>query len=237
MLLVGRHDLERVTPDPERAGPKLHVVAFIVRLDQLAQDGRAPVDPADLEVDDHAAVGFRTADAVDRRHGGDHQHVSPRKDRGRGRQPHALDLLVDLGLLLDVQVVLGDVGLGLVVVVVGDEVFDGAIREEVLELRVELSRQSLVVGHYQRRALQPGDDVGDGERLARPGGAQQHLVLGAALEAGDELLDGFGLVARRPVGGMQSELGHRPLLSNRWARIVPRSGPPDPAGPTGSLTP
>ena len=72
---------------------------------------------------------------------------------GGGRQAQAVDLLVDVGVLLDVGVVLRDVGLGLVVVVVGDEVLDGVVREELAELGVELGGQRLVVGQHQRRPL------------------------------------------------------------------------------------
>jgi hypothetical protein len=43
----------------------------------------------------------------------------------------AIDLVVDRGVLLDVEVLGRDVGLGLVVVVVGDEVLDRVVGEEV----------------------------------------------------------------------------------------------------------
>ena len=48
----------------------------------------------------------------------------------------------------------GDVGLGLVVVVVADEVLHRVLREELLELAVELGRQGLVGGDDQGRAVQ-----------------------------------------------------------------------------------
>ena len=44
----------------------------------------------------------------------------------------ALDLVVDRRVLLDVGVGLRDIGLWLVVVVIGDEVLDGVAREELL---------------------------------------------------------------------------------------------------------
>ena len=71
-------------------------------------------------------------------------------------QPEPLDLLVDRGVLLDVDVALGDVGFGLVVVVIADEVADGVVREELLELGVELGGERLVVRHHQRRACRTG---------------------------------------------------------------------------------
>ena len=55
--------------------------------------------------------------------------------------------------LLDVGVGARHVGLGLVVVVVGDEVLDRVVGEEALELAVELGGQRLVGREDQRRAL------------------------------------------------------------------------------------
>ena len=46
----------------------------------------------------------------------------------------------------------GDVRLGLVVVVVGDEVLDGVFGEELAELVAELGGQRLVVRDHERRA-------------------------------------------------------------------------------------
>ena len=64
------------------------------------------------------------------------------------------------------KVARGHVGLGLVIVVVRDEVLDRVVREELAELPVELGSQGLVVGEDQRRPLHRGDHVGDGEGLA-----------------------------------------------------------------------
>jgi hypothetical protein len=52
-------------------------------------------------------------------------------------------VLVDRAVLLDEQVALRDVGLGLVVVVVADEVLDRVLRKELAELAVELRREVL----------------------------------------------------------------------------------------------
>jgi hypothetical protein len=53
-------------------------------------------------------------------------------------------VLVDRAVLLDVEIARRNVGLGLVVVVIRDEVFDGVVRKELAELRVKLSRKRLV---------------------------------------------------------------------------------------------
>ena len=87
--------------------------------------------------------------------------------------------LID-GFLLDIGVGARDVGLGLVVVVVGDEILDRVVGEEDLELAVELGGERLVGREDQRRALRRLDHLGHGEGLARAGDAEQHLVALAA---------------------------------------------------------
>ena len=83
-----------------------------------------------------------------------------------------VDLLVDRRVLLDVEVLGRDVGLGLVVVVVGDEVLDRVVGEERAELVAQLRGQRLVVGDDERRALHALDDARHRHRLAGAGGAR-----------------------------------------------------------------
>ena len=117
------------------------------------------------------------------------------EQRPGGRQPHPVDLVVDRRFLLDVRVGGRDVGLGLVVVVVADEVLDRVVGKEAPELLIELRGQRLVVRHHQRRPVHARDALRHGEGLARPGDAEQDLRLIAALQAVDELVDGPRLIA------------------------------------------
>ena len=134
-------------------------------------------------------------------------------------------LIVDF--LLDVGVRLRDVGLGLVVVVVGDEVLDGVLGEEGLELLVELGGQGLVVGEDQGGAVHLREHRGDGEGLAAAGDPEQHLVLVAALEA---------LRRARRWRGAGRPCGSKSLTSSKWVSACAgarRTAPPDAAGLTG----
>ena len=97
------------------------------------------------------------------------------------------------------------------------------MREEVLELLVELRGQNLVVRHDQRRPLQRLDHLAHGERLARAGDAQQHLVLFALHHAAHQLLDGLTLVPARLVVDAQAE-AHASSLEGA-PEIVPNSYP------------
>ena len=142
---------------------------------------------------------MRVARGVDARHRRHDDHVFAREQGGFGGDAQALDLLVDVGLLLDVEVVARDVGLRLIVVVVADVVFDGVAREEFFELGVKLRRQRLVVREDQRRALGFLDDLSDGEGFARAGRAEQHLIMQPAVQALDQFAQSLR-VGRRSAG-------------------------------------
>ena len=143
----------------------------------------------------HRGVGLDRADAVDAGDRGDDDDVVALQHRARRGVAHAVDLLVDRRFLLDIGVGARDVGLRLVIVVVGDEVLDRVVGEEALELAVELRRQRLVGGEDQRRALRRLDHLGHGEGLARAGDAEQHLVALVSDDSLDQFVDRVRLVA------------------------------------------
>ena len=207
LLVRGLH-LDDVALHPEAAAAEHGVVADVLRVDQLAQHQIAVVLLADLE-DDHALAPFlRRAEAVDAGHRRDDDDVAPREERRRRSEPEPRDVVVLGGVLLDVEVGLRDVGLGLVVVVVGDEVLDGVVREELPELVAELRRQGLVVRDHQRRAADLLDRPGHRRRLAGAGGSEQRLVPVAGLQAFGQGRDRRRLVACRDVRRRCFELGH-----------------------------
>ena len=78
-----------------------------------------------------------------------------------------LDLLVDRSVLLDEGVGRGNVGLGLVVIVVGNEINHRVVREEFLKLACELRGKRLVGGEDKRGLLDRFNGFRHGERLAR----------------------------------------------------------------------
>ena len=108
---------------------------------------------------------------------------------------HLVDFFVNRGVLLHIGIALGDVGFGLVVIVITDEVADRVVREEFLEFIVELGRQGFIGRHHQRRSVQPRNDMRHGKGFARTGHAQQHLMWQPVLHALGELIDRLGLVA------------------------------------------
>ena len=191
-VLVAQVDIDRVALDAEVAHLHVDLVARVERVDQLAQE----------HVTAHGVRGdvLGVAHAVEARHARHHHDVAPPAQQCcHCGQAQPLNLLVDGQVFLDILVGGGDVGLGLVVVIVADEVVHRVLGEEAFELAVELRRQRLVVRQHQRGAAGARDDIGHRERLARAGHAQQGLELGAGQHAVGQLADGLRLVARRRI--------------------------------------
>ncbi len=206
VLVVGREDVDAVAAHPERAAREIAGGALVLRGDQVG-DQLALVDAVLLlDGEGHRRIGLDRADAVDARHGGDDDDVVAFQQGARRRVPHAVDLLVDRRILLDVGVGARDVGFRLVVVVIRDEILDRVVGEEALELAVKLGRQRLVRRQHQRRALRRLDHLCHGEGLARAGHAQQNLGAVVAVGALDEILDRRRLVALGLQFGLELDL-------------------------------
>ena len=90
---------------------------------------------------------------------------------------------------------MGDIGLRLVVVVVGDKVFHRILGEKRFHLAVELRRQRFIRRQHQCWTLDIGDQVGDGEGFAAASDAQQGLMSQAVIQADGQGVNRVGLIA------------------------------------------
>ena len=196
---LGGEDLNGVAPDPEVGPLQGHVIAGVLDRHQLLQDLVPVFFHAGPEGDGHALEFVGTAQAVDAGDRGHDDHVPALGQGGRRGQAQLVDLVVDHGVLGDIGVALGNIGLRLVVVVVGDKVLDRVLGKKFLHLAVELAGQGLVVGNDQGGLVEGLDDIGHGEGLAGSGHAQQGLKLVSLPEAPHELLDRVRLVAGRRI--------------------------------------
>ena len=193
----GRVNVDDLAPHPVSAAFQRHLVAAVLHggelLDQIALRQPLALD----QVQHHLEVGIGIPQAVNGRHAGDDDRVLAGDQRLGGRQPHLLDVLVDRRIFLDVRVGRRHVSLGLVVVVVADEILHRVVWKKFLELAIKLPGQGFVGRHDQRWPLHLGNDIGDGEGLARAGDAQQGLVRQPVVEPLHQLRDRGGLVAGR----------------------------------------
>ena len=210
LLLISGENLDDVAPDAERSAMEIDVVPLVLDLDETRQH----CIPRDLhplfEQQQHPLVGLRGTQTVDAGNAGHDDHVPPLQQCIRGRVAELVDFLVDRGVLLDVGVGAGKVGLGLIIVVVTDEIFDGVVREEALEFPVELGGKGLVVGDHQGRPVDRRDHVRHREGLSGTGHSEQHLVPQSVLQPLDEAGDGLRLIPPRLKLADQTERSHNP---------------------------
>ncbi len=203
--LVGGEDVHHVAAHAEDPRLERIVVARILPLDEPVEELLARQVLAGLYLDGEIAVFGGLPQAVDATDGRHHDDVLARDEGVRGRQAVALDLLVDRRVLLDVGIRLGNVRLGLVVVVVRDEVVYGVLGEKLLQFREELGGERLVVGQDERGTVPPGDEVRERERLAAPRHALEDEAVVAARETVEQFVDGLRLVPRRLERGDELE--------------------------------
>ena len=225
VLIVGGVYLHGIAPDPEHVPFEGDIVALVAVFHQAAQQlVPVPLRPHP-KGDHHSGEVIRLAQAVDAGDRGHHDDVPPLQQGAGGGQPQAVDLVVGGGVLGDVGVGMGDIGLRLVVVVVGDEVLHRVVGEELLELGAQLGRQSLVVGQHQGGALDLLDDLGHGKGLAGAGDAQQHLLLQSVLDALRQSCNGLRLVAGGLVFGYDFKFRHIDSPSDSFQYFEKHSGP------------
>ncbi len=148
----------------------------------------------------------RVADAVQAAHGGDDDDVPPAAHQGRcGTHTQLVYLVVDAEVLFYIGIRRGDVGLRLVVIVVGNEVFYGVVRKKSLEFPIQLRGQGFVVAEDKRWTLQTLDNVGHCKGFSGPGNPQKCHIINALADCFAQSVDGFGLVARRLIIRVEPE--------------------------------
>ena len=112
-----------------------------------------------------------------------------------------------------------NVGLRLVVVVIGDEVLNGVLRKNSLS-SCRLCRQGFVVGQHQCGSAGLGDDVGHRERLAGARRPQQRLIALAAVHPRHQLLDRRRLITLQWAPGREVVGGHGCCGAKRRPSII-----------------
>ena len=192
-----RKDIDDPATHPIGGARQFHIITGVLQLRQAAQDETLIHLLAAHQVQHHAQIGARITETVDGRHRS-HQHRVATLQQGLGgRQTHLLDVFVDRGILLDEGIRGRHIGLGLVVIVVGDEVFHGIVRKEFAHLAVQLRCQGFVGGQDQGRALHLLHDIGDGKGLTRAGDPKQGLVHQTVGNALFQLANRLGLIPGR----------------------------------------
>ena len=157
---VRGEDINDVAPDTIGATLEIYIVTGVLELSQLTEHPALINDFTAGQVHDHLEIGLRIAQTIDCRHSCNYQAILSLQQRLGGRQTHLLNVLINRCILFYKRIGRWNIRLRLVIIVIGNEVLDGVIGKELLELSVKLGRQGFVVRHYDRWPLQLFDHVG-----------------------------------------------------------------------------
>ena len=205
---IGRINLQSVPPETELVPGEIQVVSLVADFRQLLEHLVQGILLAYPEGDHHAFIVDGIAQTVQAADGADHDHVPPFKEGGGGAVAQPVDLLIHRGILLDVGIRVGNIGLRLIVIVIGNEIFHRVFRKKLPELAAKLGCQGLVVRQHQGGSVHLLNDGGHGEGLAGAGNAQKGLLMQSPVDAVHQLFNGLRLIAGGLVFGYQFEMIH-----------------------------
>ena len=203
LVCIRRHDFDHIPAHPQGAAALVHVIAHILTVDELPQQGVAFDFLADPDREEHVLVLFRIAGRVDARHRGNDDRIPPFNNGVNGRLAEHIQFFVDRRGLFDIHVVFRHVRFRLIVIKIRNKVFHPVVREEFLEFGIQLAGQGLVVGKDQCRPVYPGNDIGHGKGFAGAGGTFQNLFFFSFLQPADQLVNRFRLIPGRMKRGNQ----------------------------------
>ena len=164
-----RKDIDRIAVYAKAATIELYFIIDIKGIHETAQQF-IPVYPHPLFHMHHlfgkSSRVRHTIEAGDRRN--DNDILPPRQQRSRCTQAEFIDLVINRQILFYISIRCRQVGFRLVVIVIRDEILDGIVREECLELAIQLGSEGFVMTQYQGRFLHFLDHIGDSESLSGP---------------------------------------------------------------------
>ena len=89
--------------------------------------------------------------------------------------------------------------------IVAYKIFHCILREEFLELTVQLGRQGFIVRYYYSGLVKLGDNISHGKGLTGTCDTKQSLELIAFLESLNQCIDSLGLISCGFKGGVKFE--------------------------------
>ena len=103
-IRFGGEDVDQLAANPIGAAFEINIIAGVLKLSELPQNASLIDDFTAGEVHDHFEIGLGVAQAIYRRDGRDDQAVLTLKQRLGRREPHLLNMIVHLRVLLDVSI-------------------------------------------------------------------------------------------------------------------------------------
>ena len=199
VTLGGRKNLNCVATDTEFVTDKVDVISLVADRNQAANKLLTAHFLTDTDRDQKALILHGVTERINTGNRGNDNNVTALKQSAGGTMAEHIDLLVYHSVLFNINVLAGDIGLRLVVIVVGNEVFHRILGEKCTQLCAELGGEGLVVSKNQGGSIQVGNNVCHSKGFTRTGNTEKCLRPLACENALCQSLDRLWLIARRLV--------------------------------------
>ena len=130
IVFIGREHFDHVAARPEEASLQPIILAGILHFNQAPQD-LIPLDLLSLfQEEQHSVIGFGRSQTVDAGNAGNDDAIPALEQRPRCGMAQPVDFVVDQRVFFNIGVGGGNVRFRLIIVVVGNEILDGVVREK-----------------------------------------------------------------------------------------------------------
>ena len=195
IIIVSREKFNRIAPNAERAALKRQVIALILQLDKLRHESAGIHLVTLFQIHRHRRIGLDGPNTVNTGDRGDNDTIIAFQNGARRGVAHPVDLLIHRTVFFNECVGARNIGFGLVIVVIGYEIFNRIVREKALKFGIKLRRERFIWRHNQGRALGRLNNLGHGESFTGPRDAEQYLIPFYRVQPIAELFNRFGLIA------------------------------------------
>ena len=133
---IGRKNLQHITFHPEGTPVKIHLIPCVLNVDQLPDNLVSVFFHAGPQRNHHVKKLLgrtKTVNTGYRRH---HNHISPLTESRSSGKTHLINLVIGGRILGNVGISGRNIGLRLIVIVIGYEIFHCVVRKEFFELSI-----------------------------------------------------------------------------------------------------
>ena len=169
----------------KRTTLKIHLVARVLHVNESLDHIITVNLHSGTQGNHHVHIVIRTTNAIDT---GDRCHdddIFSLRQCCRGRKAQLINFIIDRRIFRNISVRLWHIRFRLIIIIVGNKILDGILREKFFHFSVQLPRQCLVVGNNQRWLIQCLNDICHRKGLSRTGHTQQRFKLVAFFESFD----------------------------------------------------
>src|SRR3989338_671227 len=140
ILPVGGIDINHFAVDPKVPALKIGVITGIPHFNEAKKELFLVDFISDSDNLYHLLILFGITQPIVGRDGSDNDNVIIAEEIGGGGESQTFQLIVDGAVFFDKQILAGNVGFGLIIIVVTDEIFDMVFGKKRAKLTVELCR-------------------------------------------------------------------------------------------------